>query len=270
MARAILSVLFLVVIHVNANAADELPFTSSFESADFSEWDGGNDSSLAVTNEDASDGQYSARARHQLGLSNDNWKDHYFGDHPRVNGVPADDELWLSFDSKFDTNFSFGNDQNLQKIAIVNFEDTNWRRRYQLIINIAVPNESYVIENLSWNEDRSFDKTVNYYTQNIGATSATMRRGQWDNIKLYSKLNTPGQRNGILRLWVNGVMTIEVTDAYQREETSFNPNKLILSNYTGSRTDISGYQWWDNFYIGESAPVATTQFPPSPPILLQQ
>jgi hypothetical protein len=270
MVKALLSTLFIFSFTLSVNAADELPFSSSFETADFSEWDGGNQNTLTVTNQDASNGSYSARALHQTGSPNDNWKDHYFGDHPHIGGVPADDELWLSFDTKFDTNFSFGNTQNLQKIAIINFENQSWRRRYQLIINLSIADETYFIENLSWNEDRSFDKLVNYYVQNVGSSTVSMRRGQWDNIKLYSKLNTPGQRNGILRLWVNGVLTIEVTDAYQREDTTFNPNKLILSNYTGTWTDITGYQWWDNFYIGETAPDAATQSPPSAPRLLEQ
>jgi len=235
-----------------ARAADRLPFASSFETGDFSEWNGGLDASLLVTNQDASDGQYSARAEMVNGKTADNYKDYYFGDHAVVNGVPADKELWLQLDSKFDADFVFGTTQNLHKIAIINFE-INSQRRYQLIINLHLPDEKYYIENLKWNADGSFNKTVNAYSQNVD-TTVTMSRGQWDTIVLYFKLNTPAQQNGIIRLWVNNKLVTESTNAYMREDTTFNPNKLILSNYTGVRTDLSGYQRWDNFYLGEQPP----------------
>ncbi|MCW9014599.1 MAG: polysaccharide lyase [Gammaproteobacteria bacterium] len=245
------------------NAAERLPFSSSFEGGNFSEWSGGPDSSLIVTNEDASSGSFSARAQMVNGQATDNYKDYYFGDHLVVGGEPADDELWLEFDSKFDTNFMFGQNEDIHKIAILNFEDENGRRRYQLVINILLPGETYFIENLSWNADRSFNKTVDAYSQNTGSPTQ-LNRGQWENIRMFVKLNTPGQHNGVIRFWLNDSLIIEVTDAYMREATNYNPNKLILSNYV-TDTDVIGYQRWDNFYLGEQAPAEIVR--PMPPIL---
>lgn len=254
---------FFFVYSSLAYTADRLPFNSSFETGDFSEWSGGPDSSLIITNEDASSGAFSARAQMSNGQTTDNYKDFYFGDHLVVGGVPADDELWLKFDSKFDADFVFGQNEDIHKIAIINFEDENGRRRYQLVINILLPGETYFIENLSWNADRSFNKTVNAYSQNTGIATQ-LNRGQWDSIKMYFKLNVPGQHNGIIRFWLNEQLIIEVTDAYMRESTNYNPNKFILSNYV-TDSDVIGYQRWDNFYLGELPPIDTVR--PNPPIL---
>ncbi|MCW8934261.1 MAG: hypothetical protein OQK98_06015 [Gammaproteobacteria bacterium] len=262
--KYILLVLFVGTIPLTVQSAARLPFSSSFEANNFSEWNGGADASLTVTNEDSSNGQYSARAQMSSGSTADNYKDFYFGDHASVNGAPATNGLWLELDSKFDAGFDFGTER-IHKIAIINFEDENRRRRYQVIINVRLPEEIYFIENLAWNADRSFDKTVDAYSQNIGQT-LTMNRGQWDKLKLYIQLNTPGSRNGIVKFWQNDQLIMDFTDTYLRENTNFNPNKLILSNYTRN-TDIIGIQRWDNFYLGIDPPASVVR--PNPPQLLE-
>src|SRR5688572_26535704 len=134
-----------------------LPFRSSFESGTFSEWNGGLDSTMTVTNTQASDGTYSAQSVMTAGRTTDNYKEYVFGDHPRVGGSPVTTSqgMWLSFDSKFDSGFQFASGANVHKVAIVNFEDGNGRRRYQLILNVYVPNQLYFFEHLVWNADGS-------------------------------------------------------------------------------------------------------------------
>jgi len=267
--KYIINILFITSILFTANtifAAERLPFTSSFEAGDFSEWNGGPDSTMVVTNQDASSGTNSARAQMSNGQPSDNYKDYYFGDHLVTNGgVPADDELWLQLDSKFNSDFTFGRNEGIHKIAILNFENEQGRRRYQLVINLLLPAETYFIENLAWNADRSFDKTVDAYSQNVDlANPVVLSRGQWDNLRMFIKLNTSGQRNGIIKFWVNDQLIIDISDAYMREATSYNPNKLILSNYV-TATDLTGFQYWDNFYLAEEAPTAVIR--PKPPII---
>jgi len=261
----LLKILFLNLLFVSAPvfSAANLPFLSDFETGNFSEWDGGADATLIVTNEDSSRGQYSARAQMINGQAADNYKDFYFGDHVSVNGQAANDELWLQFDSKFDSSFDFGSNERIHKLAIINFTDENARRRYQMIVNLLLPEETFFIENLAWNADRSFDKTVDAYQQNTG-DPVVMTRGQWDTVKMYLKLNTPGQRNGILRVWVNNQQIIEVTNSFMREGSNYNPNKLILSNYSRD-SDLIGFQRWDNFYLAIEPPADTKR--PKAPVL---
>ena len=248
-----------------AFSATRLPFNSSFETGDFSEWNGGLDASMTVTGQQASAGRYSAQSVMTSGQSTDNYKEFVFGDHPRVNGtaVNASQGLWLQFDSKFDTGFRFPSTGNVHKIAIVNFEDSSSRRRYQILVNVWTANGDYFIEHLKWNEDRSFNRAMPSISQNVG-THAQVRYGQWDRLKLFIKPNTPGRADGTVQLWVNGELKANYPNLSVREDLSVNPNKMIMSNYV-TQTTASGTQRWDNFYLGESDPGGGVR--PNPPIL---
>ena len=39
-----------------------------------------------------------------------------------------------------------------------------------------------------------------------------LKKGQWNDIEMYIKLNTPGQADGIMRGWLNGQLAIDITD----------------------------------------------------------
>ncbi len=250
----------------SATAATGLPFRSDFEAGSFSEWNGGLDASMSVTTEKASSGRYSTKAVMTRGTATDNYKDYVFGDHVRVGGTAvASTGLWVRFDTMFDSGFQFGTGQNLHKSVILNFEDENGRRRYQIILNILNQNRQYFVEHLKWNSDRSFGGSIQGLgSQNIG-TPVAVRLGQWDRIKLFIKPNTPGQSNGIVRLWVNDELKMEKTAVDVRENTNYNPNKVIMSNYVMDTT-AAGTQRWDNFYVGETDPDAGA-VRPNPPVL---
>lgn len=242
-----------------------LPFRSGFESGTFSEWNGGLDSTMTVTNTQASDGRYSVQSVMTAGRTTDNYKEYVFGDHPRVGGSPVTTSqgMWLSFDSKFDSGFQFPSNANVHKIAIVNFEDGNGYRRYQLILNVWVPTGAYFIEHLVWNADRSFGGSRPGISQNVG-TAVPVRFGQWDKLKVFIKPNTPGRADGVVKMWVNGVLKLDHSTISIRDNTNYNPNKLIMSNYV-NLTTAAGIQRWDNWYLGETEPAGTVR--PNAPVL---
>ena len=123
-----------------AMAAARLPFRDGFESGNFSAWGGGLETSMSVICTQAGEGRCSVQSILTPGTPTDNYKDYYFGDHRTVNGAPVTPQtgVWLSLQSKFDTGFQFGANTGNHKIAIINFEDENGRRRYQVIVNVDV------------------------------------------------------------------------------------------------------------------------------------
>jgi hypothetical protein len=248
-----------------AFSAARLPFSSSFETGSFSEWNGGLDTSMTVTAAVASSGRYSTQSVMIPGSVTDNYKEYVFGDHPRINGEPVTvaNGIWLTLDSRLDTGFHFADGATVHKVAIVNLEDSNSRRRYQIIINIIPQSGDYMVDHLKWNEDRSFNRTMPYVSQNVG-TAAKVRFGQWDKLKLFIKPNTLGQANGVIRFWVNGTLKAEHTNVALRENVAVNPNKLIMSNYVNTAT-ASGTQRWDNWHLSETDPDAGVR--PNPPVL---
>ena len=264
-AQTIVAAGMLMLAAYSATAATRLPFRSSFETGNFSEWDGGLEATMTVTSTQASAGTRSAQSVMIAGQVTDNYKDFIFGDHARVGGTPVltSEGLWLTFDSKFDPGFRFATGANVHKVMILNFEDENSRRRYQLIINVGTSNSEYFIEHLKWNADRSFNRAMPGITQNVG-TPALVRYGQWDRFKLFVKPNTSGSANGVVRMWVNDRLTTEYTNIPIRENTNYNPNKIIMANYVNTTTAV-GIQRWDNFYLGVTEP--TSEVRPNPPVL---
>ena len=250
-----------------AMAAARLPFRDGFESGNFSAWGGGLESTMSVNcTQAAPEGRCSVQSILSTGTPTDNYKDYYFGDHRTVNGAPVTPQtgVWLSLQSKFDTGFQFGANTGNHKIAIINFEDENGRRRYQVIVNVDVRGGgNYIIEHLKWNADRSFNRSFPCCVQNVG-TPVRPRIGQWDRLKLFVKPNTPGQANGVIQFWVNGTLKLEHRNITLREDTPYNPNKMILSSHA-SDTTSNGIQRWDDFYLGETDP--DTGVRPMPPVI---
>jgi hypothetical protein len=265
LATALLAVAGSLATQPASSEVTRLPFRSSFESGTFSEWNGGLDSTMTVTSTQATDGTRSAQSVMIAGQATDNYKDYVFGDHPRVGGSPVTTAqgVWLSFDSKFDSGFQFASGANVHKIAIVNFEDQNGRRRYQLILNAYLPNQLYFFEHLMWNADGSFSRSAPGISQNVG-TPVSVRLGQWDKFKIFIKPNTPGRADGVVKMWINGELKLDHSTIAIREGTNYNPNKLIMSNYVTSPTAV-GIQRWDNWYLGETEPAGTVR--PNPPVL---
>lgn len=261
-----LAVVLILAVQI-ASAANRLPFRSGFEPGNFSEWGGGLEGSMSVTSQDRASGTYSTQAVMTRGQATDNYKEYLFGDHVRIGGgdpVTTTNGLWLSLDSKFDQGFTLGTSANLHKIALINLEDENGRRRYQLIINVWNSNRQYFVEHLKWNADRTFNRALPGVTQNVG-TPVQARLGQWDRLKLFIKPNTRGAADGVVRFWVNGVLKAEYTNVAVREDTGYMPNKLLMVNYV-TDTTTAGVQRWDNFYLGETDPDSNA-VRPMPPVL---
>lgn len=259
------AVLALLFVAQTGFAVERLPFRSGFETGDFSEWRGARTPTLTVVSGGSAAGQRHAQSVLTPGTPTDSYAEFYYGDHPSVAGAPVTpaEGLWLSLYSRFDTGFQFAPNSVMHKIVLVNFDDENSRRRYQVIINVRISTGQYVIEHLKWNADRSFNTSFPCCNQNVG-TPVGPRFGQWDKLKLFIRPNTPGATNGEIKLWVNDELKINATNIQLREDSPYNPNKLILSSYESSGT-ASGIQRWDDFYLGPTDPDAGAR--PNPPVL---
>jgi hypothetical protein len=261
----IISFLLLFLISNSGYCAQGLPFTTSFESGDLNDWAWGNHSNTSVINTpDAPDGNYCARMDYSATENWDNYMDYYFGDHisigPHTQGEAAT-ELWLKFSVKYAANTT---PSNKQKLALINFTNGQDRqRRYQVIV-YSYQGE-YGIEHSYIDSWRFF-----MLPRNVGGAASPVRSGQWDTLKVYFRVNTPGSSDGIVRMWVNNELKLEHTNVNLRESTRFNPNKLIMSSWNNvEMTSQNGSLFQDNYYLGEVDPDAGTQpdIPPSPPVL---
>lgn len=218
-----------------------LPRQFDFEENNLSEWMG-NYGDLVVTNQDPRSGQYAARATLTEGTHSDNYADFYFGDHMMVGGDKVE-EVYVKFSTKFTSDYNAW-PRASHKIALLNITDgQSSQRRYQVMVNVDNSGRYYV--------EHSYIDTWQFYglAQNVGGTPASVRYGQWEDLKLYVRLNTPGSSNGIVKLWVNGVLKADYSNVNIRQNTQYGINKLILSSYATDQSVASGYQYYDDWAI---------------------
>lgn len=94
------------------------------------------------------------------------------------------------------------------------------------------------------------------YTQNI--TSVGFQMNQWYCVETHVKMNTPGQPNGILEMWINGTQTMGYYTRNWRGPNAVNgPNSNNFANtqFSFARQYTqhgSGTRWMDSFAVGNT------------------
>lgn len=85
-----------------------------------------------------------------------------------------------------------------------------------------------------------------------------LQKEKWYTIRQYVKMNTPGQNNGIIRMWIDGDQVLNKTDVLLRKSGKSNVkiNALVANTYRGgSRTDpiwhspTTDYAYFDDFKV---------------------
>ena len=231
-----------------------LPFSDGFESGNFNSWDGTRrDVSVVTANPKA--GSYCARARLSQGTTSDNYVDFYYGE--KDGKDPVTEIYWQGY-SKFDSDYVWPN--NAQKIVVHNIYDSQGTKDYQIIVAVN-SNGQYYVEHSYWQSWDFFGKA-----QNQGSP-ISVSFGQWDKLKLRAKLNTPGNSDGVIQLWINDTLKLSYTNLNIRENTQDTFGKMILSSNSNESSGSNSYQWYDDWSISgtgegggpiDSAPAAPT------------
>ncbi|MBP2833221.1 T9SS type A sorting domain-containing protein [Aquimarina sp. U1-2] len=87
-----------------------------------------------------------------------------------------------------------------------------------------------------------------------------LKKGAWNHIEVYHKLNSPGKRNGIMRGWLNGELAINITnneDYRQREEGDIQLNTIYWSTFFGGSSDAfkptkDQYAYFDDVVVSRT------------------
>lgn len=107
-------------------------------------------------------------------------------------------------------------------------------------------------------------------------TGVPVTSGKWDQVEFEWKLNTPGQADGLLRVWIDGVQRIEVLNREWRGPTTTSVHP-IYGNPTRSDATITNTQiyvqcgegnvWYDRFAVGNTriGPTQSTLTNSTPP-----
>ena len=246
----------------NPSGNTGLPFSDTFESGNFNAWDG-TSGPIAVYNQGAYAGTYSARSTITSGGISSSYADYYFGTKDGLD--PVTELTWTGY-VKFDSITTWPT--LACKITNLNIYNASGTQEYQILLAVAGTNSGkagqYYIENSDWTDWLFYP---NYQTE---GTPASVQNGAWTKLSVYCKLNTPGVSDGIIKLWVNDVLKINQTAKNIREATTCTFGKMVMTSYSGAAAMSNGYESFDNFSLvqgysppaggGDTTPPAMTAF----------
>jgi hypothetical protein len=95
----------------------------------------------------------------------------------------------------------------------------------------------------------AFDSRA-YFRQNIG-TAQAMTRGQWRHWEVLLIANTPGQKNGVIRFWIDGQRVGDYTDVYVRDGADTWEYVYLQPIWggIGGAVTRTQYLWVDHLYL---------------------
>ncbi|GAA6184208.1 hypothetical protein NBRC116595_14560 [Aliiglaciecola sp. NS0011-25] len=98
--------------------------------------------------------------------------------------------------------------------------------------------------------------TKNKYGKTIswGDELSTMKPGRWYSIEQYIKLNTPGDNDGIFRVWIDGILIYERENMHFRDTDKLKIEKVWLNYYFGgvAKPKNNFNMYLDNIVIASS------------------
>jgi len=81
-------------------------------------------------------------------------------------------------------------------------------------------------------------------------------RGRWIKIEQYMKVNTGGQRNGLLKVWVDGVLLSDQPHRWRDAASKRLIDGIYMYSYYGgnpsdprNKSPKDQYQYYDNFIV---------------------
>ncbi|MFH1070452.1 MAG: FlgD immunoglobulin-like domain containing protein [Candidatus Glassbacteria bacterium] len=96
--------------------------------------------------------------------------------------------------------------------------------------------------------------------------SSTDESGWFVCVEARAKLNTPGLKDGVNQLWIDGKLESERTGmAWRGSYTAFGINAVFLEAYWNSNSPVTESRWYDNFIIS-TQPIGTVVCPRNPKI----
>ncbi|KAI8803903.1 hypothetical protein BJ742DRAFT_827140, partial [Cladochytrium replicatum] len=109
------------------------------------------------------------------------------------------------------------------------------------------------------------------YGMSLGRGLFKFNAGAWNNMGIYVRLNTPGQKNGLVQVSQNGNVVINTTgvlfqDANSTVTASLPPTTIMFSSFFGGST-VAWAPPRDTFteFAGISAKIGTGEYAPIPP-----
>ena len=96
---------------------------------------------------------------------------------------------------------------------------------------------------------------------------STEEAGRWVCVEARAKLNTPGQKDGLIQLWIDGRLEAERRNlAWRGTYTEHGINAVFLETYWNSGSPVTQRRWIDNFVVS-TRPIGPIVCPRNPVLI---
>ena len=185
--------------------------------------------------------------------------------------APQQGETYLRFYIKWSPGFKFNPGWSGGKVAYLNARsggNLDWRVQINLRghNNDTQGSLSIDLRRSNW----SAPDQPEFLLSNV-ARRTYLDSGRWYAVELMVKPNTPGVKDGVIKLWIDGVLYMHHTGQSVRGNLSTPINHAWLTSYFGGQPTAHPTQWvwYDNIVVSTSYvgpfPVTTDTTPPNAP-----
>jgi|WetSurMetagenome_2_1015567.scaffolds.fasta_scaffold41032_3 hypothetical protein len=95
----------------------------------------------------------------------------------------------------------------------------------------------------------------------------TAESGWWISVEARAKLNTPGQKDGLFQLWIDGRLETERKNLdWRGAYTGHGINAVFLEAYWNKGSPVAQCRWYDNFVIS-TKPIGPVTCPANPVLI---
>ena len=158
--------------------------------------------------------------------------------------LPPHDEYWLTYRVRFQQGFDFKKGGKLPGLGSGDGRYAGGRKPY---------NGDGWTARLMWKEDGTLIPYLYYVgmpkTSRFGhhwPINANIRRGHWHEVTQRVRVNTPGRRNGLYEIWMDGRLMTRKHDMIWRSGNKAPVDAFFFSTFHGG----AGYDWaprWDSY-----------------------
>jgi len=242
----------------------------------FEDWEDGNfnnfnDDATLGTFEIQSDvvhsGTKALRNDLQYNVHDTGWMTGYFGDNPYV-GSTAYDDLTAEWYIFWSPGFSFPNGQKMAVFSCFTSWSDNWDGYLSYnayYITVGLENGKYALQLVKKTDTGSppGNAVTKEYYQNQGS-AIPASTGVWQKIKVRFKLNTLGQSNGIIQMWINDNLKADYKNVNFRDSyNKYHWNAMMLTASASPTAPKNESMYWDDIKV--SATINSDSTPPQPP-----
>lgn len=202
---------------------------------------------LSQSEREAFSGTAALEQRYEPDQVNAGWLGWQVGDAPGADGEPAHREYFIRWYHKFESGF----EGIPPKMARIRRIEPNWNKRYSVLHWIDPSSSKWEIVVDVHVPDSTQANSSGYLpvARSEFSYKDPANIGRWICHEMQVSNNTPGQQDGVYRVWADDNLVIERTGVDLRGATDGDLNEVMLDTYWNEGSPKAQSRFYDNFVI---------------------